>query len=177
MVVATGLLASVVRFAAESPDRVDLGPRVFKVGRADRLAPRIAQDGPLLFQDTLDRGREIYVQHTGAGEDEGWMAFEAYGPDAPHQPDCVLTWDGAARRFRDPCGDGSYPPDGAGLAHYQTTVEDGLVVVDLNSRVTASVADDQVVELDRFAWTVARRILSVPVRGKLSTKWTSSGTL
>ncbi len=132
LLAAAGLLAVVVRLVAESPDRADLGPRVFKVARADRLAPRIAADGPLLFQDALNRGREIYVQHRGAEDDKGWIAFEAYGADAPHEPRCVLEWDESSRRFTDPCGEAAYPADGAGLVHYEATVEDGIVVVDLN---------------------------------------------
>lgn len=136
VIVAAVAVGLVVRFAARAPDRVNLGPRVFEVGRADRLAPRIADDGPLLFQDPLNRGRDIYVHHTGPEDDEGWAAFEAYGPDAPHRTECVLVWDRPARRFRDRCADRSYPPDGAGLVHYHATVEEGAVVVDLNRRTS-----------------------------------------
>jgi len=134
VVIAGGLVFLVVQFVAASPDRANLGPRVFKVGRADRLAPRIAQDGPLLFKDTLNRGREIYVQHRGGDEEKGWMAFEAYGAGAPRTPDCVLVWEQEERHFRDPCGSTPVAADGAGLVHYQATVDGGTVVVDLNRR-------------------------------------------
>ena len=42
----------------------------FKVGSAKRLAVVVARDGPLLFQDPLNRSRDIYVQHLG---DDDWQ--------------------------------------------------------------------------------------------------------
>lgn len=136
--VAVAIVAAVVQIAARSPDQVSLGPRVFQVGRADRLAAAIADDGPLLFKDTLNRGREIYVHHLGGHDDEGWIAFEAYGARARHEPDCVLVWEADVRRFRDPCGSRTYRAEGTGLVHYHTTVEGGIVVVDLNRPAPSS---------------------------------------
>lgn len=131
---AATIVAVVVQVAARSPDRVNLGPRVFAVGQADRLAPRIADDGPLLFKDALNRGREIYVQHQGRDDEEGWLAFEAYAPGVSREPGCVLVWDGARERFRDPCGGATFAADGTGLTQYDARVDDGIVVVDLNRR-------------------------------------------
>lgn len=98
----------------------------FRVGSAERLAPDIARDGPLLFQDLLNRSRDIYVQHLG-GED--WRAFDAHAPGAPRR--CVLAWRVQDRMFVDPCDGRTFPADGTGLAAYPTEVEDGRVFVDL----------------------------------------------
>lgn len=98
----------------------------FRVGSAERLAPAIARDGPLLFQDLLGRSRDIYVQHIG-GDD--WRAFEAHSPGAPRR--CVLAWRQQERTFVDPCDGRTFPADGTGLAAYPTEVEDGVVFVDL----------------------------------------------
>jgi len=99
----------------------------FRVGSAERLAPNIARDGPLLFQDLLGGSRDIYVQHVG-GED--WRAFDARSPGAPRR--CVLEWRQPARQFVDPCDGRTFPADGSGLPAYPTEVdEDGAVLVDL----------------------------------------------
>src|SRR5688500_11087544 len=75
------LVAFVVQFASRRPDEVNLGDKRFVVGRADRFAERIDEQGaPILFKDPLTSkpGRELYVQHLGDDEEEGWVAIEAY---------------------------------------------------------------------------------------------------
>jgi hypothetical protein len=100
----------------------------FEVGSAKRLATTVARDGPLLFQDLLNRSRDIYVQHLG-GED--WRAFEAHAPGAPRR--CVLRWERDERRFVDPCDGRAYPADGSGLTAYPTRVDRrGALIVDLS---------------------------------------------
>ena len=100
----------------------------FKVGSAESLARTVARDGPLLFQDLLDRSRDIYVQHLG-GDD--WRAFEAHSPGAPRR--CALQWRAPTRDFIDLCDGRTYPAEGTGLTAYPTEVtEDGLLVVDLS---------------------------------------------
>ena len=131
---AAGLTFLVVRYASRQPDKVNLGQRVFSVARAGRLAPEVARDGPLLFKDPLNRNRELYLQHLGDDPKQGWVALEGYAPGAPREVRCVLRWEQATRQFRDPCGGGTYPADGAGLVGFPTTVDDdGIVVVDLSS--------------------------------------------
>lgn len=98
----------------------------FRVGSAERLAEVVARDGPLLFQDLLNRSRDIYVQHLG-GDD--WRAFDARPPGAPRR--CVLEWRHADRTFVDPCEGRTFPADGSGLASYPTEVDGGRVYVDL----------------------------------------------
>ena len=101
----------------------------FDIGRAGDFAPTIARSGPLLFPDPQGRSRDIFVQHLGGSD---WRAFEARAAGVPRQ--CVLKWDQAARRFMDPCDGRIYPPDGAGLVSFPTTVNGkGRVIVDLSN--------------------------------------------
>jgi hypothetical protein len=107
------------------------GERVarFELGRATDYARTIARDGPLLLPDPQGRSRDIFIQHLG---EKNWLAFEARVTGAPRQ--CTLRWEGPQQRFVDPCDGRSYPPDGAGLVRFPTTVDDdGVVVVDLSS--------------------------------------------
>ncbi len=137
VVAAAVLTFLVVRFASQRPDEVNLGDKVFEVADAERLARRIEQErAPFLFKDPLTRrpGREVYVQHVGADPKVGWLAIEAYAPGAPRRLDCILVWDRVNARFRDPCGDQTFPADGSGLRTYPAEVnESGQVVVDLRT--------------------------------------------
>ena len=131
------LVAFVVQFASRRPDEVNLGDKRFVVGRADRFAERIEEQGaPILFKDPLTSkpGRELYVQHLGADEDEGWLAIEAYSP-GERKLECLLTWDTRTDEFVDPCSDARYPADGTGLTVYPGEVDDRTaVVIDLRTR-------------------------------------------
>ena len=131
------LVFLVVRFASQRPDDVNLGNDRFEVGRADVFARAIERDGPILFKDPLTSraGREIYVQHLGDDEEEGWFALDAYAPDAPREERCILEWDGDEQVFVDPCGDVEVPADGEGVRTYPGKVDDrGAVIIDLRTR-------------------------------------------
>lgn len=119
-----------VRFASENPDQASLGSNVLRL-QAERLSRAIERDGPILFKDPLNRGREVYVQHVGDEVDEGWLAISAYAgePDV----DCLLRWDRDDEVFVDPCTDRTYPADGTGLVTYPAEVEGRAVEVDLRS--------------------------------------------
>jgi hypothetical protein len=136
-VVATAILVGyVVKVASSRPDEVNLGDERFVLGRADRFADRIADDGPILFKDPLTSkpGREVYVQHLGADEEEGWIAIDAY-PPGNRSLACLLRWDAKARSFVDPCSDATFPEDGNGLRTYPVDVDDrSAVIVDLRTR-------------------------------------------
>jgi len=125
------LLFLVVRFASRNPDQVNLGPEVFRVGNATRLARAIEEGGPFLFKDPLNREREVFVQHLGADPNAGWSAIRAYASRVAVE--CLLRWEPGPERFVDPCTSRSYPADGAGLTVYPARVENGVVSVDLRS--------------------------------------------
>jgi len=128
--VAAGILIFLLVLAVAGPRSTKQSTGAsFKVGPASRLGPEITRNGPLLFQDLLNRSRDIYVQHLG-GDD--WRAFEAHAPNAPRS--CVLRWRPDDHRFLDPCDGRTYPADGTGLTTYRTVVgKDGVVRVDLGA--------------------------------------------
>ena len=127
--VAAGVLLFLLVLAVTGPRSTRQTEKAtFRVGSAETLAKTVAREGPLLFQDLLNRSRDIYVHHLG-GED--WRAFEAHAPGAPRR--CTLTWRPPSRDFADPCDGRVFPADGTGLTSYPATVnEDGLLVVDLS---------------------------------------------
>ena len=128
--VAAGVLLFLLVLALTGPRSTEQSARAtFKVGSAERLARTVAREGPLLFQDLLDRSRDIYVNHLGA---EDWRAFEAHAPGAPRR--CTLEWRPESREFVEPCDGRRFPADGTGLRSYPTRVdEDGLLIVDLSA--------------------------------------------
>lgn len=131
--VVAGILIFLVVLVITGPKSAEQSAQAtFKVGSAERLARTVAREGPLLFQDLLNRARDIYVQHVD-GDD--WRAFEAHAPGAPRT--CTLRWEPPRRLFVDPCDGRTFPADGTGLVNYRTFVdEDGAVVVDLGKPVT-----------------------------------------
>jgi hypothetical protein len=136
--VAAALIWAVVRFASENPEKAGLGDTVFQVGKAERLARTVADDGPFLVQDPLSsgRGRNVYVQHLGDDPDTGWVAVEAR---LPGDAGCVVEWDRVDERFVD-CRGGVHPPDGDGLRTYPAEVTDGQVSVDLRTGTATTAA-------------------------------------
>lgn len=136
--VAAALIWAVVRFASENPEKAGLGDSVFQVGRAERLARNIAEDGPFLVQDPLSsgRGRNLYVQHLGDDPDTGWVAVEAR---LPGDAGCAVEWGAEEGAFVD-CRGGEHPPDGAGLTTYPADVTGGQVSVDLRAGTATTAA-------------------------------------
>lgn len=107
----------------DDPDfEVGIGAEQFDAGDHTGLLARIERDGaPILFPDLLVGGDlYIYVNHLGPGPQEGWVAFEAKPEGA--DVTCTLRWDRGTARFVDPCGAGTYPPDGAGLRQFDTEI-------------------------------------------------------
>jgi hypothetical protein len=130
VVVALALVWGVVLVASSGDVEVRLGDDVFRAGRVERLAGAVERDGPIAIPDASpDRRRDIYLQHLGGSDDEGWVAFAAQAPGADRS--CFLSWDPDDEELVDPCDGRRYPADGEGLTRYPTQVEDGLLTVDL----------------------------------------------
>ena len=95
------VFAIVANLVGSGADKADSAAATFDVGPAEERARTIARGGPILFQDLLNRSRDIYVQHLG---DDDWRAFEAHAPGAPRR--CFLEWraadQGVRRRLRRP---------------------------------------------------------------------------
>lgn len=136
LAVAVALIWAVVRFASENPEEAGLGDTVFQVGKAERLARNIADDGPFLVQDPLSagRGRNVYVQHLGDDPDTGWLAVEAR---LPGDAGCAVRWAADEAAFVD-CRGGQHPADGTGLTTYPAEVTAGRVSVDLRTATATS---------------------------------------
>jgi hypothetical protein len=128
------VLVGVVLNLATDPDvDVNLGSEVFPAGKATRMADQVAEGGPIFYQ-ALRGTRDIYVQHLGEKDREGWVTFDGHAPG--NDRSCQLQWRPARKVFVDPCDDKVYPADGTGLPHYKTTVNrDGEIIVDLRTRV------------------------------------------
>lgn len=91
----------------------------------------ISDQVPFLLPDASPaQTRDIYIQHLGDDEEEGWLAFSAFAPGQDDR-DCFLRWRPDDDAFVDPCTGETYPPDGDGLASYPTRVSDDRVYVDL----------------------------------------------
>ena len=128
------LMAFVVWATGQSTDNgIRLGDSQFRDITADRMARRIADEGPVLFPDVSASGtRDIYVQHLGTDPKAGWLAFDARRPNASR--DCFLEWQRDRSVFVDRCDGTEVPADGAGLRQYPAVVnDDGKVVIDFNA--------------------------------------------
>ena len=132
---AVGVLAGVLVFvgvahlsgSGKAPSR--MAPPVFVVGKASAQARLVNRYGPLLFQDPVGGGRDIYVQHLRG---DSWRAFQARAPGAPRR--CQLRWRPPTGDFVDPCNGHAYPADGSGLTSYPTSIDrKGNLTVDLRS--------------------------------------------
>jgi hypothetical protein len=127
--VLAGVLIFLVVLALAGPRSAKQSQKAtFRVGSAKRLAPEVDRNGPLLFQDLLNRSRDIYVQHVSGND---WRAFEAHAPGEPRS--CVLRWRATDRRFVDSCSPQTFPAEGTGLTTFATRVDkNGTLIVDLD---------------------------------------------
>lgn len=120
--------------------QVKLGSDTYDAGPASARAANIAKGGPLLFSDVSSGNRDIWLQHIGDDDAQGWSAFDARRPGQGRN--CTLVWRTDSGDFRDPCDGTIVPADGTGLLSYPVTVtEKGRVIVDLNpDRSTSTTA-------------------------------------
>ncbi len=131
VIVAVVIFAGVVSLVGTGKAKSKLGSNTFKVGKAKNQAQIVDRNGPLLFADPLQKGRDIYVNHVGSDQ---WVAFDVH--PAGESRSCAVKWTPPSRTFRDPCSGKNYPPDGAGLVHYKTSIDkSGDLVVDLHQQV------------------------------------------
>ncbi len=129
-------LFAFARFAANRPDQVSLGDRVFQVGRSANLAKTADAKGPILFPDLVRDGlsRTLYLAHV-SGTD--WAALNALPPGAANQ--CLVKPNVASKTLVDPCTGEVYGYDGLAasgkkLERFTTDVTaKGILSVDLNT--------------------------------------------
>ena len=138
-IVLIAVVTVLVALAASRGDvDIKLGDERFDAGQTGSIARRIADDGglPALYPDLVNRDRPIFVQHLGGDPDIGWVAFGAFDPD---DPSCIVEIDREAKTLVNACDRAiTYPLSGDGLRFYQTTVEDGHVIVDINGASTTA---------------------------------------
>ncbi len=138
VVVALGLAYLVAQAASRGDVDINLGDDRFDAGQVESIAAAIDDEGglPLLYQDLVGRGRNIYVQHLEDSPRRGWVAFGAFDPD---DPSCAVEIDRATKVLVNACDDSvTYPLDGRGLRYYPTEVEGNRLYVDINELSTTT---------------------------------------
>ena len=138
VVVALGVAFLVAQAASRGDVDIKLGDDRYNAGQVESIADSIDEgDGlPLLYQDLVGGGRNIYVQHLDDNDREGWVAFGAFDPD---DPSCAVQIDRQAKKLVNACDESvTYPLDGRGLRYYPTTVEGNRLYVDINELSTTT---------------------------------------
>ncbi len=102
--------------------QVELGGQELPIGPAAVVAPAVAETGPLLFPGPEGAGRDIWLQHLGPGDTDGWVAFSVRAEGAGLE--CVTEWQPGNRTFVDRCDGTVFPEDGEGLRQYPVAVDD-----------------------------------------------------
>jgi hypothetical protein len=141
VVVALGLAFLVAQAASRGDVDIKLGDERYNAGQVESIADAIADEGglPLLFQDLVGGGRNLYVQHLDDNPMRGWVAFGAFDPD---DPSCAVQIDREAKVLVNACDETvTYPLDGTGLRYYPTQLEGNRLFVDINERSTTTTSD------------------------------------
>jgi hypothetical protein len=132
VIVAIVIFAGILSLVGSGKAKSKLGSNVFKIGKAKNQAQIVDRNGPLLFADPLQKGRDIYVNHVG---NNAWVAVEVHPPG--ERKSCTVRWVPSSHTFHDPCSGKDYPTDGAGLVRYKTSIDkSGNLVVDLHQPIT-----------------------------------------
>ena len=132
VIVAIVIFAGIVSLVGSGKAKSKLGSNLFNLGNAKNQAQVVERNGPLLFADPLQKGRDIYVNRVGGNQ---WVAVEVHPPG--ESKSCTVKWNGSIHTFHDPCSGHDYPADGIGLVRYQTTVQkNGDLVVDLHQPIS-----------------------------------------
>ena len=128
VIVAIVIFAGIVSLVGSGKAKSKLGSNVFNLGKSVNQAKIVDRNGPLLFADPLEKGRDIYVNHLGGA---AWAAFDVHPPG--ESKSCTVKWQKSTHVFHDQCSGRDYPADGAGLIRYKTSIEtNGDLVVDLH---------------------------------------------
>src|SRR5438445_11051189 len=77
VIVAIVIFAGILSLVGSGKAKSKLGSNVFKVGNAKNQAQIVARNGPLLFPDPLERGRDIAVNHIGSNQ---WVTVVVHPP-------------------------------------------------------------------------------------------------
>jgi hypothetical protein len=122
----------VLQLASSGNTDVRLGDDEFNAGYTEVLAREIDEGfgQPLIFNDVSGGDRDIYVQHIGDEQNEGWTAFETR---LPGEEDCFAQWNTDAPGFFSSCDEAvTFPADGEGLTEYPVEITtDERLVIDL----------------------------------------------
>jgi hypothetical protein len=119
-----------LRLARGGDVQVRLGSDTWNVGKASRLAPAIAEGGPMMFSDVAGGSRDLYVSHTGDDAQQGWVAFAARPAGASRS--CYVQWQKQRQSLVDNCTGTTFPIEGTGLEQFPVRVQDGQIIVDIN---------------------------------------------
>ena len=132
VVVALGLAGAVLLLTRTGTDvEIRLGDRDFRDMQTGRISAEIADRGPILFPDVAGGERDIILQHVGDDPEAGWLAFEARRPGQNRK--CTFEWQPEERHFVNACDtEDIVDAEGTGLRHFDVTVVDGDVRVDIN---------------------------------------------
>ena len=133
VVVAVALAAGVLLLARSGGEvEILLGDRDFRDMDTDRISAEIADRGPILWPDVGGGSRDIILQHLGDDPDTGWLAFEARRPGQSRE--CFFAWQSERGEFANTCdADDIVDAEGTGLRHFDVSVVDGDVRVDIRA--------------------------------------------
>jgi hypothetical protein len=146
VVLALAIAFLVARMASHGRVDVRLGSDTFADQSAEEAAEKVADGGPILYQDLAGGDRDIVLQHLADDPETGWIAIAARPPGVSREcsiqsrdrdePFRLLDSDG---EVTDECDGREFPPDGEGLPKYPVTVDaDGRLDVDLNAEDRAT---------------------------------------
>lgn len=131
VVVAIVIFAGILSLVGSGKAKSKLGSNVFKIGNAKNQAQIVDRNGPLLFPDPLEKGRDIAVNRVG----DQWVTVDVHPPG--ESKSCTVKWSPSSHTFHDPCSGKDYPADGIGLVRYKTSVDkNGDLVVDLHQPIS-----------------------------------------
>ncbi|MBV8979551.1 MAG: hypothetical protein JO086_01490 [Acidimicrobiia bacterium] len=132
VVVAIVIFAGVISLVGSGKAKSKLGSNLFHLGKAKNQAKIVERNGPLLFADPLEKGRDIYVNELARNQ---WVAVEVHPPG--ESKSCTVKWVASTKVFHDPCSGHDFPADGTGLVRYHTFIEkSGDLVVDLHQPIS-----------------------------------------